>query len=253
MLRTMAYRIQRTGLLVLLLSAALVVIGGAACGGNDKGTDTKAARNPTDPRRVPTATVPAQLPNPVPALESGQPTRASLPESYVVKAGDTLGVIAAELGITAEALSAANPSIDPRGLRIGQELRVPRPTPTATPARPSASPAASPGRTPIATSTPARTGTATTTPARTATAVSGPSPSPSTTRTATATAAATPSGGAQTYTVVSGDTACGIARRFGVALTALAQANGQSVDAIANLRVGQTLQIPRSAGESPGC
>jgi LysM repeat protein len=239
-----------------LACALLLALASAACGGGvDEGSE--AARNPTDPRRVPTATIPAQRGTPIAALDLGQARPASLPETYVVKAGDTLGVIAADLGITVEALVAANPNIDPRGLRIGQELRVPRPSPSPTPANVARGPA-TPTRTPTATATgaPGRSPTPTATPARTPTATPQAGTAAATaTRTPTPTAAptATPSAGGQTYVVQAGDTACAIARRFSVSLTALAQANGLSLDQLASLRVGQELRIPPSTGESPGC
>ncbi|BET65658.1 hypothetical protein ASA1KI_05760 [Opitutales bacterium ASA1] len=46
--------------------------------------------------------------------------------SYVVKSGDNLGRIATSLGITLAELQAANPGVDPRKLRIGQKLVVPK-------------------------------------------------------------------------------------------------------------------------------
>ena len=143
----------------VLLVCVMVV---TACGGDDKQDDTKAARNPTDPRRVPTATVPAQLPTPIAALDAGETRRVTLPDTYVVKPGDTVATIARELGVAADDLTRANPNLDPRSLRIGQELRVPRQSPTpaahATPPGPAA-----PTGTAVGTGTPARTppGTAT--------------------------------------------------------------------------------------------
>jgi LysM repeat protein len=247
---------------LLLTCALLLALGSAACGGGGD-EQTQAARNPTDPRRVPTATVPAQRGTPIAALDLGQARPASLPETYVVKSGDTLGTIAGELGITVEALVGANPNVDPRGLRIGQELRIPRPSPTPTPAnvaRGPATPTGSPGATPAATGTPGRTPSPTGTPAATATPAATGTPArtatatpPAATPTRTPSPAATPAGGGQTYTVQSGDTACAIARRFSVSLTALAQANGITVDGLASLRLGQELRIPPSTGESPGC
>jgi len=60
---------------------------------------------------------------------------------YVVQSGDTLLAIAAQFGVTAEAIQEANGIVDPRRLQIGQELIIPRPeenpeqppTPTPTP------------------------------------------------------------------------------------------------------------------------
>jgi LysM repeat protein len=238
---------------LLTLAACLLASLAVACGGGgDNGGD--AARNPTDPRRVPTATVPATPPSPLAALEGGQaPGRAALPESYVVKSGDTLGSIATELGISTDELVRANPNIDPRGLRIGQELRLPRATPTPNPAqRATATPAAgarSPS--PAASPTPARSPAPGASPAASASpaATRTPGPSPA----ASPSPGSSPSGTAQTYAVQSGDTGCAIARRFMVSVQQLAAANGLSVDALANLRIGQMLQIPRSTGADPGC
>jgi murein DD-endopeptidase MepM/ murein hydrolase activator NlpD len=63
------------------------------------------------------------------------------PIIYQVQSGDTLLVIAAEFGVSAEAIQEANGIIDPRRLQIGQQLIVPLaetdaeqpPTPTPTP------------------------------------------------------------------------------------------------------------------------
>ena len=233
----------------LALGALVLAVLGAACGGGDDKTDGPAARNPTDPRRVPTATVPADRPTPIAALEIGQTRTTALPETYVVKAGDTLGTIASELGVSNDELTRANPGINPSGLRIGQELRIPRPSATPTPsavARGPATPTGSPGRT----STPSPSPTST--PGRSPAPVASPSPSPGTrSPSPAATPAGTAAGG--TYTVQAGDTGCAIARKLGVSITALAQANSMSVDALGSLRVGQMLQVPRSTGEGPGC
>ena len=235
---------------LLLVSCAVLMAGAAACGGGDDKSGGKAvARNPTDPRRVPTATVPAQLPTPIPALETGQSQRTAPPETYLVRAGDTLGSISRDLGVAADELTRANPGINPNSLRIGQELRIPRPSATPVPTSALRGPATS---TAPAGGTPAVAGTTATrspTAAGTGTAV----------RTATQTGspvAGTPTstaGAGGTYTVEAGDTGCAIARKLGVSLTALAQANSLSIDGLASLRIGQVLQVPARTGEGPGC
>lgn len=237
---------------VVTLAACLLASVVLACGGGDDKDGGSAARNPTDPRRVPTATIPAAQPTPLAALEGGQAGgRPALPESYVVKSGDTLGSIATELGISTDELVRANPNIDPRGLRIGQELRIPRATPSPNPRAtpppgaagrsPSPSPAATPARSPAAGGSP----TPAASPAATRTAAPSPAASPVT--------GGSPAAGGSTYTVQSGDTGCAIARRFMVSVQQLAAANGLTVEALASLRIGQTLQIPRSTGADPGC
>ena len=57
------------------------------------------------------------------------------PVVYVVQAGDTLGAIAKEFGVTVEALQEVNAISDPKRLQIGQELIIPTGgtiTPTST-------------------------------------------------------------------------------------------------------------------------
>ncbi|WP_224772706.1 LysM peptidoglycan-binding domain-containing protein [Pelagicoccus enzymogenes] len=47
---------------------------------------------------------------------------------YTIKSGDTLGKIAAAYKISLSQLQAANPGIDPRRLRIGQQVAIPAPS-----------------------------------------------------------------------------------------------------------------------------
>jgi LysM repeat protein len=47
-----------------------------------------------------------------------------------VKAGDTLSSIAAAQGIPLQALIAANPTVVPQNLQVGQQLALPSVTPT---------------------------------------------------------------------------------------------------------------------------
>ena len=54
----------------------------------------------------------------------GGPLRAQ-EESYTVAAGDTLGTIAARLGVTVAELAAANGIEDPNLIRVGQVLLAP--------------------------------------------------------------------------------------------------------------------------------
>lgn len=231
-----------------------------ACGGDDKKQPEDVAKNLTDPRRVPTATVPAEAPPLLGALDAGQPQRpVTLPETYIVKAGDTLGAISTELGVSVDELTKANPNLDPRTLRIGQELRVPRPTAAPQPTSAVRGPATS-----TATARPGATATGTSpagSPAGTATRTAGTA-----TRTATAAAAATrtavpgaatvtpgpATAGGRTYTVQAGDTGCQIAKALGVPLAALAQVNNTTIAGLASLRIGQTLQVPSTGGPA-GC
>ena len=79
------------------------------------------------PEETPAAPEPTSTPAP-----AATNTPASLGQTYVVEAGDIPVSIAAKFGITVEALLAANPDIDPRGLQVGQVLIIPAPVPTPT-------------------------------------------------------------------------------------------------------------------------
>jgi LysM repeat protein len=64
------------------------------------------------------------------------PTLAPTPtlQMYTVRAGDTFGSIAAKFGITVDALTGANPGVDPNALPIGTALIIPaKPVGTGTP------------------------------------------------------------------------------------------------------------------------
>jgi membrane-bound lytic murein transglycosylase D len=86
---------------------------------------------PAEPAPEP---APAAGPGPAAAPPAEAEPAPAEPGSYTVAAGDTLGAIAARLGVSAEALAAANGVDDPRRLRPGQRLSVPEPG--AAPAAP---------------------------------------------------------------------------------------------------------------------
>lgn len=218
---------------VPVLFALLLAVALTACNsGSDKGGTSGVAREPKDPRTVPTATLPAQIPTAIPALEVSQAQRRSgqLPDVYVVKAGDTPSAIAQALGVDANELLRANGLSEGSGLRVGQQLRVPRPgQPSPTSTRPA-------GTTATATATARSTGT----------------PGPGTPTRAASPTPAGAAGAGGTYTVQPGDTACGIAARLNVPLTALAEANGTTVQGLSSLSVGQSLKVPATRGPA-GC
>lgn len=68
---------------------------------------------------------PTNTPEPAPTN-----TPSSLGQTYVVEAGDIPVSIAEKFGVSLEALLAANPDIDPRGLQVGQVLIIPTAQPT---------------------------------------------------------------------------------------------------------------------------
>ena len=56
---------------------------------------------------------------------------ASGAQTYKVKSGDTLSKIAKELGVGLKSLEAANPTVDPAHIKVGQVLKVPAKAETA--------------------------------------------------------------------------------------------------------------------------
>ncbi len=61
------------------------------------------------------------------------PTITPTPIIHVVKAGEVLGTIARQYGVSVEAIMKANGLSDPSLIRAGQELIIPRPEPTPRP------------------------------------------------------------------------------------------------------------------------
>ncbi len=47
------------------------------------------------------------------------------PFIYTIKSGDTLGAVADKFNVSLDALLAANPTVDPNGMRIGEMLKIP--------------------------------------------------------------------------------------------------------------------------------
>lgn len=227
---------------LVALSLAGVLIVFVACGSGSKSNGPGSPRQPTDPKTVPTATIPAALPSPIVAAtvsDAGLATggATTTPSAYTVKSGDTLAAIASQLGVPLSALESYNNGVNPSSLKIGQELRIP---PAAASATASATPAA--GRT----ATPGAGASATATGTRGAAS----STSVAATGTATATAAA---GSGQTYTVKAGDTGCKLAGTFQVSLQELAEANGTTTSGLTNLKVGQQIKVPPPTGSPRGC
>ncbi|GAB4536438.1 MAG: hypothetical protein Kow0063_21950 [Anaerolineae bacterium] len=96
------------------------------------------------PTATPLATIaprPTSTPAPATPAPTPTPTLTPTPIVYQVQSGDTLLAIAAQFGVSAEAIQEANGIIDPRRLQIGQQLVIPSPeadeeqppTPTPTP------------------------------------------------------------------------------------------------------------------------
>jgi len=201
----------------MLGALALASVAVAGCGGD--GSDASA---PPDLSKVATATLPAELPEPILIGQGNVSTGGG--QTYTIQSGDTLAAIAARFNISLDDLLAANPGLDPGQLQSGDVVRLPEgvdanaPTPTAEP-EVETSPTEEPAP-PEPTGTPP------------------PAPSP------------TPSSLGQTYVVQSGDIPETIAAQFGITTEALLAANpGVNPN---NLQVGQVLIIPPAAPPPDG-
>jgi LysM repeat protein len=71
---------------------------------------------------------PTPAPADTPAPVEPEPTEAPSGQVYIVQDGDIPETIAAQFGITADELMAANGITDPASLQIGQELIIPEPS-----------------------------------------------------------------------------------------------------------------------------
>lgn len=188
------------------------------------------------------------------------PAPAPAQRTYVVAKGDTLSGIAHKHRISLRELLQANGIAPDKAdtLRDGQILNIPNPTPKrkARPARKAAekpteqTPAPAPAEQPTAqtgTAAPATDQPAVPTPTPVATQPVVPTikPEPATLpATPTTTPAPATNSTSQVYTVLKGDTMSGIARKHGITISALLQANGIAPEQADTLRDGQTLNIP---------
>ena len=117
---------------------AQVSVGGAA-------TPTPTSVAPT-PTPTPTSPAPTQTPTPVAPTRTPIPTPTYAPTPgqtiiYVVRTGDTLYSIARRFGVSVQLLAQVNGIANPRYIRVGQRLIIPRdgttvPTPTPVPSGP---------------------------------------------------------------------------------------------------------------------
>ena len=78
------------------------------------------------PESAPPANPPAEAAG-LPAAPPEKPRPAPVTRTHTVKAGETPYAIARRYGVPPAALLAANPGLDPRRLKVGQVLNVPRP------------------------------------------------------------------------------------------------------------------------------
>jgi len=85
-----------------------------------------AAESRSNPSSGPTILVANVVSNPGAASQAPSPP-ATAGRTHTVKAGETLAQIARKYGVKLDALTAANPGLDPRRLHVGQTLAVPAP------------------------------------------------------------------------------------------------------------------------------
>lgn len=124
--------------------------------------------------------------------------------SYTVQPGDTLSSIAARHQVSLADLYRANNLTGTSVIKVGQQLVIPQHVTAHQP---------------------------------TSTAASHPTSAAAHTSTQAATSG-------RTYTVQAGDTLSSIARRLGVSMQAIMQANNLSSEQASRLRIGQTLCVP---------
>ncbi len=73
--------------------------------------------------------IPLPTPTPADTPPSAAPTATTTPTPafiiHVVQQGEILGTIARQYGVTVDEILAVNPGLDPRRMRVGQEIRIP--------------------------------------------------------------------------------------------------------------------------------
>jgi hypothetical protein len=104
--RSPARLIAPVALLVCAVALATVVFSSPAVDGDDSGGTATTERTTTNPR----------------AQNDRRPRRTR--RNYTVKAGDTLGAIAEQTGVSVEQLLVLNPELDPQALVAGQRIKL---------------------------------------------------------------------------------------------------------------------------------
>jgi LysM repeat protein len=181
----------------------LAVFGAVACGGGGSDDDN----SESVVAEFPTATFPAELPQPI--IVSGTPRPAGGDDTYVVQDGDTLAAIASQFSVSVDELMTLNGIDDPGSLIPGQELIIPGASDAGPTPEPQDEPTAAPTEPPVEEEP-----------------VEEPTEAPS----------------EQTYVVQDGDFPASIAEQFGISVEALMDANG--ITDPSSLHIGDVLVIP---------
>jgi Tfp pilus assembly protein FimV len=104
--RSPARLIAPVALLVCAVALAMVVFSSPAVDGDDSGGTATTERTTTNP-----------------AAQTDRQARRRR-RNYTVKAGDTLGAIAEQTGVSVERLLVLNPELDPQALVAGQRIKL---------------------------------------------------------------------------------------------------------------------------------
>ena len=110
--RTAAARFAAPAAFLLAATVAILLIRSVLADEAPAGSNPPAATRPAATKPPPTAT------------QDSTTAPAAPHETYTIRAGDTLGVVADRYDTTVEALVELNPGIDPTSLQVGQEIRV---------------------------------------------------------------------------------------------------------------------------------
>jgi LysM repeat protein len=95
-------------LIAVAVAVAAMVLGSGVVGDDDSDNSARTSDLPAAAERTTT---------------SGRKARRG-PDTYTIKANDTLSGIAAEHGTTVDRLQELNPEIDPQGLVAGQKIKL---------------------------------------------------------------------------------------------------------------------------------
>jgi hypothetical protein len=104
--RSPARLLAPVALLACAVALAAIVFSSPAVDGDEGGTEQTNERTTTETRG------------------GADRQRRRTPRRYTVKAGDTLGAIAEQTGVSVERLQVLNPELDPQALVAGQKIKL---------------------------------------------------------------------------------------------------------------------------------
>ena len=110
--RTVAARFAAPAAFLLAATVAILLVRSVLADEAPAGSGRPAAETTAATRPKPTTT------------HSATTAPETPHETYTIRAGDTLGIVADRYDTSVEALVELNPGIDPTSLQVGQEIRV---------------------------------------------------------------------------------------------------------------------------------